>query len=447
MTQTAMSSAPAAAPVRTPRSLTSSAFCLVAALACTPPPGAPSTTDAGSESHAPRGPCDLHDDCGPADGRPGRRSEAAGVWDSAGQRLWVFGGSDAIPVQCATPAPHFLDETWVFAPRCATWRQLGGPQPPARGRHVMAFDARAQRVLLFGGRFRAGTTGSYLVYNDLWQLDLADERWSELVHTNPPTARVNAAFVVNGDATKAYLFGGNTSRSGASFTPKNDLWELDLATHAWTQLDAGVTVPAPRLWHAALFDTLRRRLVIFGGGDETAFLNDARYFRDVWAYDVVLGTWEQLHAGGDDAPLGRFWGEWVYDSEDDAYLLFGGHDDGALGNRNDLWAFSPDERRWQALRTGDTFHRPATGFCDFPPDFSIVDPEAPERRNAHVAVYTEASECPGLLTAFGKTDCGATDDVFRWNLAEGRWEELLSAREGEMCERSDSAFDCQDMCF
>lgn len=311
----------------------------------------------------------------------------------------------------------------------------------------MTYDARTHRMLMFGGRFRAGTSGAYVLFDDLWQLDLSTDTWSELAAAGGPSGRANATFQADATGNRAYLFGGNTSRSGASFTPQNDLWALNLENQQWTELQPEGESPSPRLWHAGLFDPLRNRLVIFGGANESAFFNDARYFADVWSYSVEENRWQQLHDGSGTAPKGRFWSEWAYDAENDTYLLFGGHDDGVLGNTNDLWSFSPTTNQWQVLRTGDVHNRPANGFCDFPPDFTIVDEEAPERRNSHVVVYAAESTCPGLITALGKTDCGAADDAFRWNITEQRWEELVSAREGEMCERGDGRFDCQDMCF
>lgn len=392
------------------------------------------------------GACDLHNDCGDGDGRPNRRSELAGIWDPQGQRMVIFGGTDAIPVNCGFPTPSFLDETWSFSPRCGVWKQLQGSMPSPRGRHMMAYDARGHRALLFGGRFRAGS-GSYTNYNDLWQLDLATDTWSELATTSAPTARVNAAFVVDDAGEKAYLFGGNTSPSGLAYAPQNDLWELDLATQTWSSLSADGVSPSPRLFHTGLFDANRKRIVVFGGGDETAFENTAQYFNDVWAFDIAASSWTRLHDGSGTAPSRRFWGEWAYDADDDAYLLFGGHDDGNLGNTNDLWAFDPNALSWQQMREGDMWNKPANGFCDFPADFTILDQESPERRNAHVVVYASGNDCPGIITALGKTDCGAADDVFRWNLAEGKWQQLLRAREGEMCLRTEPEFDCFDMCF
>jgi hypothetical protein len=152
----------------------------------------------------------------------------------------------------------------------------------------------------------------------------------------------------------------------------------------------------------------------------------------------------QLDDGASDAPVGRFWPGMVHDVERDRYLLFAGHDPANLGNRNDTWEFDPEARRWEPLREGDVWNKPARDFCDFPPDFSIIDHEVPDRRSAHTLVWSEA--CGHALAFGGKTDCGAIDDV--WSFDGDAWEERLAPTEGEACERwRDDPATCDDMCF
>jgi len=402
--------------------------------------------DAGVEPAA--DPCDFASDC-PDDGRPPIRTEMEGVWDEANQRMIIFGGNSAISEQCAFATPggtDYKDDTWAYHARCGTWEEITGAGPSARARHMFALDKAGNRMLVWGGRYRAGTSGNYVQYNDLWAFDFANDSWSEITQTNAPTARVNAGFVVNEEGTKAYLFGGNLSLSGASYNATNELWELDLGTNTWTQLNPTGTAPSDRLFVAMVFDAGRNRLVTTGGGDNSAFFNDAQYFDDMWAYNIADNSWELLNAGGAGTPEGRFWGSMVYDVENDVYVMFGGHDDAQLGNSNDIWSFDPNTNDWLVLQQGDTYNRPAFGVCDFPPDFSNVDEEAPERRNSHAMVYA-SGECPQIIVSMGKTDCGAVDDVFRWVVDDRVWEEVIPAQRGEMCLRSDTGFDCTEMCL
>ena len=129
----------------------------------------------------------------------------------------------------------------------------------------------------------------------------------------------------------------------------------------------------------------------------------------------------------------------------DEYLLFGGHDDQTLGNRNDSWSFNPTTNTWTALTGEDTFNRPANGFCDFPPDFTIVDRTLPERRNAHS--FSWSNSCDRGLMFGGKTDCGAINDIWSYSAEQG-WVNKELATEGEVCRRWRSNPDnCANMCF
>ena len=83
-----------------------------------------------------------------------------------------------------------------------------------------------------------------------------------------------------------------------------------------------------------------------------------------------------------DGAAGRIWPHIAWDESGSRLLLFGGHDDGALGNNNELWQFKPGSGNWKQLSAGDTFNNPASGVCDFPEDFTVIDPSAPERRSA-----------------------------------------------------------------
>ena len=132
----------------------------------------------------------------------------------------------------------------------------------------------------------------------------------------------------------------------------------------------------------------------------------------------------------------------VQDVPRDRYIIFGGHDDKDLGNRNDLWAFHPASWAWEELDEADTWNKPANEVCDFPPDFTNVDYDAPERRNAAVFV---AGPDAAWLTG-GKTDCGAVDDLVRLDLETATWEDRTTATVGVTCLRK-GGLNCNDLCF
>ena len=129
-------------------------------------------------------------------------------------------------------------------------------------------------------------------------------------------------------------------------------------------------------------------------------------------------------------------------------MLFGGHDAGnvdgeTLGNRNDTWFLDPETGDWTRHLRGDVWNKPANGFCDFPPDFTTIEEESPERRNAHVFV----SGPDAAYSMGGKTDCGVIDDLVRFSFETATWENLTRATFGEACLRKGGGDSCSGLCL
>jgi hypothetical protein len=369
---------------------------------------------------------------------PSARGEVRGVWDTDRQRMVFFGGDQGVPQNCF-PQTDFVGQTWSFQTDCDNFLNLSGPDdPPARGRYAAALDATRARMILHGGRWREGTSGRYTLYDDLWAFDLATDTWSELA-TGGPSARTNHIAVVAGD--RFLLYGGNRSTDGASFIPLGDLWAFDLVDNEWSELSTSGATPGARLFHAGALSNDGGTLYVYGGGDENAFFGP--FFGDLWALDLDQMEWTELHSGvGLGAPRGRIWADLLFDGPRNRLLLWAGHDDGALGNTNQLWAFDLGGGTWERLIQGDVLDAGGNGFCDFPADFVAPDLESPERRNAGVAVLTDQEE---LLVFGGKSDCGLLNDVWSLPLADGAWTTRSRATTGEICQRAFQ--ECATLCF
>jgi hypothetical protein len=402
---------------------------LLGALGCGSATGA-GTADAGADAGEDAGGC-------PAPGkRPDRRSESVVVL--AGTDLVIFGGTTAVPDNCNIPAPVFTGETWRYDTVCGVFTRVEGEGPGPRARAMGAWDPVGNRVLIFGGRTRTGSTGSYTLFDDLWALD--ESGWT-LVESGGSGPRVGGAMGVDPADGRVWIFGGDSSISGAAYLPRNDTWSYDPGGGGWAEATPAGS-PAARLLVAYAFDGGRHRLLVWGGIDN---LIATSYFADLWALDVTAPaspSWTELDDGTGSAPEGRFFSAMAWDGVNDRYLVFGGHDAGNLGNRNDLWAFDAGAGSWSQLGIGDTFANPAIGFCDFPKDFTNVDLASPERRSAH----GQAAGAGSLWVFGGKSDCGALDDV--WSF-DGAWHERAAATEGEVCLRffADTQYECQGLCL
>jgi len=299
-------------------------------------------------------------------------------------------------------------------------------------------DGAHRRLLVFGGRFRAAASGLYTLYNDVWSFDFATEQWASIAAANAgPSGRVNASAVYDAATDELVVFGGNTSRDGLQFVPSADVWALALATGTWRRVMASGTAPAARLFHAAAIRG--RRMLVMDGGDVNAFVGP--FFNDLNVLDLATSTWSSLTRQGDD-PLGRINFGLLADVAGSRWIVLGGHDDGALGNRNDAFALA-DNGTFSTLVGGDTLNRPGTGFCSFPADFVTADLGAPERRSAFVS-GVDPTRRRALLFG-GKTDCGTTNDVWVFDFAMGRWQPARPSTLGVSCQRS-GVQTCTSLC-
>lgn len=391
-------------------------------------------TDAASDG-ASDAPADVAADAPPAcepatTTQPSPRADAAGAIDPVTGELVVFGGDDGPTVMCI-PRPTFRGDLWRYDPRCDRWREVATSDgPSARSRMAYALDTRRRRLLVFGGRFRAGATGAYTLYRELWSLDLATDAWTRLTPDGAgPSARANASAVYDPDGDAFIVYGGNTSTDGTRFAPLSDVWRLDLQANAWSRVSASGG-PSARLFHAAAYRG--GAMVVYGGGGANAFTGP--FNRDIWSLDLAGASWRQLTLRGDTRELiGRISSALVPDPMGDGFLLVAGHDDAALGNRNDVFTVSP-EGAVSMLRAGDILGTPGAGFCDFPADFAVTDEESPERRSAFVLAEDPARQ--RVLIYGGKTDCGLAGDVWALERAPLRWRPLRGTNDGLSCVRS-----------
>jgi hypothetical protein len=214
----------------------------------------------------------------------------------------------------------------VACERGTPWQEVPPGPLPARWGHVAGYDARRDRMLVFGGQ------SSSSLLSDVWALDLATLTWQQVSTGQGPSPRTNLAAVIDAARDRLVIIDG---RVGVS-TPLSDVWALDLATHTWTEsssapparLDLPVATDGARAW-------------IFGGVGEPLQSLD-----DFWELDLSTDQWRQLPDDG-VRPSARgssamaFWNGGVY--------LIGGHDYSIV--HRDVWRYDLAAQRWAELST------------------------------------------------------------------------------------------------
>lgn len=271
----------------------------------------------------------LHAASGPL---PAARSHASVAYDPARDQLVAFGGRDEGGVALGDVWTLSLDPGFTWAPVAPA-----GTPPAARARAAFAYDPPRDRFVAVGGQCDAAP--EYRA--DVWTLELSGApSWGEITPSGgPPDARAGASIVHDPLDDRFIVFGG-----GRDYVWLNDAWTLDLsASPAWAALAAGGGPPSVRDDHSAVFDALRRHMIVYGG---TTF-----YGRDEgWRLDVSgPATWSPLPMPF-ERPDARRGATVIVDAPNQRLVCFGG---GAPNS--ETWVLPlAGPMQWMPLATGGT---------------------------------------------------------------------------------------------
>ena len=205
------------------------------------------------------------------------------------------------------------DLWWMPLGGEGSWSPLyaSGTRPSARQHHTAIHDPVRDRMIVFGG------SSSLVRFNDLWTLSLAEvPEWQQLTASGtPPTARTGHAALYDPIRDRMLVFGGH---DGAN--PMNDVWELTLSgTPQWSLLAPSGSPPPARYHHGMIYDPVRDRLVFSGGQVDGV---GTQIFDDAWQL-TLSGTpaWSPIVAGG-TPPGPHTLHVAIYDSHRDGMLIF-----------------------------------------------------------------------------------------------------------------------------
>lgn len=196
--------------------------------------------------------------------------------------------------------------------------------------------------------------------------------WHYIAGIEGYTSRWNpAAMVYDESRGRVVLFGGR-SDGGLLL---NDTWEFDRVE--WKQID--VKGPPPRMEHEMIYDSLQKRIILFGGWA-------GEYLGDMWEWNGV--EWNQIQI--EEGPRGRSKFAIAYDTVRHKVVLFGGET--SSGVSDETW-------EWHGTQWEKIEHSPGQ--------------LRPSARSGHLMCFDRRREKTILFG--GSDEQGALVDLWEWD--------------------------------
>lgn len=257
--------------------------------------------------------------------------------------------------------------------------------PASRYEARMAYDPSTGRAILFGGLSGTDPATKQAYYlGDTWQWS---GKWVQLFPNHAPSGRSGTVMVYDSTRKRVVLFSGHSLTADM-----NDTWSFNGTD--WEKIETP-NAPPIRFMSAGAYDSVRDRVVIFGGlqtktttvGSVTTTSLDSVY--DTWEFDGT--TWRQI--GGEGPHVAK--PTLAYDEGHNQVLMLGIDDKGATL----MYAYDAAAGTWSQLK-------PAT---------------LPSCVNEGVFVYNEADQAPLFTSGICATT--ATDnETLEWDGSD--WKKL-----------------------
>lgn len=196
------------------------------------------------------------------------------AYDSESDRIIMFGGFEFTKFQ-------LVDETWAYDYNTNTWTNMAPRiHPKPRNFHGMVYDAKADRMVAWGGDIKGADKPT------IWTYDYNTNTWQALEPEYSPVIRDYMIFVYDDKADKIIMYGG--------FTYGNDeTWMYDLNINAWKQLQP-TNNPGILSRYGMVYVRDINRTILFGGQDGSF---QFQYKRDTWSYNLKANRWTKINAG------------------------------------------------------------------------------------------------------------------------------------------------------
>ena len=196
------------------------------------------------------------------------------AYDAESDRIILFGGFDM--------SGFFYNDTWAYDSSSDTWKEMKpSTSPPGRNYQAMAYDAKSDRVNVWGALY----TSREPIEDSVWSYDFNTNTWQEMKPGGGPLPRSRdyPAMVYDAESDRMILYGGFPQGG-------DETWAYDHKANAWTKLEPS-TVPGKLSKHAMVYSAAADRVILFGG---QVGWTEFEYTGETWTYDLNANTWTNV---------------------------------------------------------------------------------------------------------------------------------------------------------
>ncbi len=205
------------------------------------------------------------------------------VYDSESDRIIMFGGADLTTFKN-------INETWVYDYNTDTWTDMQpAVSPRARNYQGMVYDAKADRVVMWGGgASRADLKGADNAA--VWTYDYNTNTWQEQENRkDTPSIRAYIHLAYDAKADRIIMYGGYDYGN-------NETWTYDLNTDTWQQMHPP-TNPGMLSRYSMVYANDVNRTILFGGQEGPTNYANPQYKTDTWSYNLRADRWTNISPG------------------------------------------------------------------------------------------------------------------------------------------------------
>jgi len=268
-------------------------------------------------------------------GSPSKRIGPRMVYDPVDEQIILYGGAHW------EGGYTFYGELWSYKYETNTWSIIDtNNNPPPRFNTMITYIPNRHKLFLFGGWSTNDRAG------DTWIYDFETRTWTELHPTNKPSRRSDSSIAYDLENDVVVLYSGYLQND----THLQDTWIYSFEEENWIKKNPENS-PLGQYGNYMIYTDSTQQLLMYPGHwsiYNNGIMVTHGYGGNIWEYDVLEDTWLEHESAY--KPPGRYWGNIVYDSNEDRIILFGGH--GAV-DYDDTWIYSVSDCIWEKVEVND----------------------------------------------------------------------------------------------